>query len=368
MPGRSRTPAASSPAPAPASSGPMPSASGSNAMAVAAVDSGAHDAAASAMSDAPATGRASGSADLVPLYAGTVDQLRANFDAACAAAPDLIVRWEDILPAVTAFVNESHKAGADEDGRKAAARQLATILSTLPRKPAPATDATAPAAATTDAQGALPTGDGFGTGTDQGQLWSGGDPMKQAAMGSGDALESTFGGLLLDGVTLQLADGTKPQTWAIWDSMSAIFAAGMTGEVSINMLFGLRPGSVFERVESLELRKLMDGPAPLVTGIKVKRFLREAKGNSPDGKPYTTATSGAVLHEEKDCPSVDDALNAEPYRWDRSALSNPFFAVIGGHTTGAPPAFDAAAAGAAEEATNWGYRKGLEGSGLAPEW
>ncbi|TNE89818.1 MAG: hypothetical protein EP330_10440 [Deltaproteobacteria bacterium] len=334
----------------------------------AAVDAGAHDAAATAM-DVPSAVTASGTADLVPLYEGTLTHLRANFDAACALHPDLIVRWEDVLPAVTEFVNTSHKAGSDEAGKAAAAQKLATILSTLPRREAaPATNQTTPAAQTTDQHGSLPTGAGFGSDTDQGQLWSGGDPMKQAAMAGGDALEGSFGGRLLDGVELQLASGEKPNNWAIWDSMSAIIAAGMTGEVTVNMLFGLRPGSVFERVESIELRKLMGGRAPLVTGIKVKRYLREAKGTDGTGKPFTTATSGAVLHEEKQCNTVDEALNAEPYKWERNDMNNPYFAVVGGHTTGAPPAFDPNARGAAAGSDMWGWRKGLEGAGQTPEW
>ena len=52
----------------------------------------------------------------------------------------------------------------------------------------------------------------------------------------------------------------------------------------------------------------------------------------------------------------------------RADGSNPYFAVVGGHTTGAPPAYDPNAAGAAAASNNWGWGEGLEKDGKTPEW
>lgn len=304
--------------------------------------------------------------DNLALYAGTVEELRENFDSAIAAHPDLDITWDQIHEAVVVYVNESARATTDE-GRLAASRVLATLLANVTAGGASTATPTQSAATTADA-GSLPTGGAFQTGTDQAQLWSGGDPMKQEALASGDALESTFGGALFDGIReLKLEDGTAPDTGSIWDAMSASLAAGMTGHVTINMMFGLRPGSVFERIESKEIAPLMEGDAPVVTKLTVKRFLRSRKGVDADGKAYTDSVAGAELFEEIECDTVERALSIDTYRWEREDGSNPYFAVMGGHTTGAPPAYDATTS-ATPDSNKWGYRHGLEEDGLTPEW
>ncbi|MBN2800908.1 MAG: hypothetical protein JXX28_17355, partial [Deltaproteobacteria bacterium] len=264
---------------------------------------------------------AQGGVDLFELAAPTVEQLRANFERALAAHPQLDVTWDRLHEVIRTFLNAT-MAGSTDEGRSKAGAVLANFLGTIQTKP--------------DVEGASPATSGLSTRRDRGTLWTGRDPVLAQAKQLGDSLEgSTFAGMLFDGVDLQLAGGIKTNSFAMWEEISRVLAKGMSGKITVATLFGYRPGSVFDRIETEELKKLPDG---LITGLEVHRYFRDNDGGKDSGGARTTARSG-VTEGEVVRSDLDSVARIGGYGWNNGDLANPYFAVMGGHMNGAPPAY-----------------------------